>query len=129
MGVKRGDFEGAQLGALAKGSRVADVQLNSVQSGLNALANGLEQYAKSYDSIKNGLKAWGDFFGGEFDNEVRRREQEDAASREVQDIMTREGKNGPHVKAAQEKLTNIQGQQGLFMKFCSGIGSIFGGLF
>lgn len=85
MGMKRGSFESAGLGALAQGVNPTYHQHNSVAAGLGALAQGIKSYAEGWGAISDGLKAWGRVFHkwGEYAVEADKQAKESARMRSV----------------------------------------------
>lgn len=98
MGMKRGSFESAGLGALAQGVNPTYHQHNSVAAGLGALAQGIKSYAEGWGAISDGLKAWGKVFHrwGEYAVEADKQQKEsermaDVALEHVKDVVKAEG--------------------------------------
>ena len=62
MGIKRGDFASAGIGALAQGVNPSYHQHASIAPGLGALARGMVAYADGWGYIKKGLEDWSRHF-------------------------------------------------------------------
>lgn len=62
MGIKRGDFSSAGLGALAQSVNPSYHQHASIAPGLGALARGMVAYADGWGYIKKGLEDWSRHF-------------------------------------------------------------------
>ena len=98
MGMKRGSFESAGLGALAQGVNPTYHQHNSVAAGLGALAQGIKSYAEGWGAISDGLKAWGKVFHkwGEYAVEADKQQKEsermaDVALEHMKDVVRAKG--------------------------------------
>lgn len=126
MGVKRGAFETQSLGDVAKSAKGASVQINSIQPGLSAYAEGVKAYGKSFLAIADGLGDFAKFFGKMADhisdsrNAVRQNDlQEQSAAKDYEDIVVREGKDSENAQHALSRLRAIQDQRSTlgFMTF------------
>lgn len=114
MGIKRGAFENVGLGALAQSAKSSTVPLNSVKSGLFALASGAEAYAKGKDTIAKALDDWSKVFWDMADMNaksraaVRKNDQEqNAAAARYEEMCKTYGPDHPDTKAQFDKVVQI----------------------